>query len=47
MYGVAESEMNDFCAFCCREQITDTYGEDSKEMDSFEDVLESLEFEVI
>jgi len=42
MYGIKESEFVDFCGFCCREQITDVYGEDSAEMDSFEDVLIDL-----
>ena len=35
--------MSDFCAFCCREQIGDVYGEDSKEMNDFEDVIFYLE----
>ena len=37
------SFLQDFCAFCCREQIADVYGEDSNEMDKFEDVQEFLE----
>ena len=36
----------DFCKFCCREQIADAYGEESVEMDRFEDVIEELEDEV-
>ena len=35
--------MSDFCAFCCREQIGDVYGEDSREMNDFEDVIFYLE----
>ena len=35
--------MSDFCAFCCREQIGDVYGEDSTEMLDFEDVISYLE----
>ena len=35
--------MSDFCAFCCREQIGDVYGENSKEMNDFEDVIFYLE----
>ena len=27
MYGIEEEELNDFCNFCCREQIEDVYGE--------------------
>ena len=45
MYGIEEDEMNDFCAFCCREQIADVYGEESSEMEMFEDVISSLEDE--
>jgi hypothetical protein len=28
--------------FCCREQISDVYGDDSNEMDSFEVIIEKL-----
>ena len=35
--------MGDFCAFCCREQIGDVYGENSEEMIEFEDVISYLE----
>jgi hypothetical protein len=34
--------VQDFCAFCCREQISDVYGEETTEMETFEDVIESL-----
>lgn len=44
MYGIEEYEFVDFCGFCCREHITDVYG-DSTEMDRFEDVLMSIEEE--
>jgi len=33
----------DFCTFCCREQIEDTYGKESVEMDRFEDTIESIQ----
>jgi uncharacterized protein len=36
----------DFCKFCCVEQIADVYGEDSDEMERFEIVIEGLETEV-
>lgn len=36
----------DFCKFCCAEQIADVYGEDSEEMIRFEDVIDGLETEV-
>ena len=36
----------DFCKFCCTEQIADVYGEDSEEMIRFEDVIDGLETEV-
>lgn len=36
----------DFCKFCCTEQIADVYGEDSDEMIRFEDVIDGLETEV-
>jgi len=45
MFEIEEEEINDFCAFCCREHIGDVYGEDSKEMDRFEQVIEALELE--
>lgn len=43
MYIVEEAELNDFCTFCCREQIADVYGDESKEMFNFEKVIDSLE----
>jgi len=39
MFDIEKDDFSDFCAFCCREQITDTYGENSDEMDRFESVL--------
>jgi len=45
MYGIAEDELNDFCAFCCREQIADVYGDESDEMIRFEDVIDALQAE--
>ena len=38
--------LQDFCKFCCTEQIADVYGEDSEEMIRFEDVIDGLETEV-
>eukprot|EP01041_Mallomonas_annulata_P005022 gene5022-10050_t len=38
MFDVEEEDMNDFCAFCCREQIADVYGDTSEEMIRFDDV---------
>ena len=35
----------DFCTFCCREQITDVFGEDSKEFSNYEDLLIDLSIE--
>lgn len=32
----------DFCTFCCREQIEDVYGGESDELNRFEDVIEGL-----
>ncbi|KAJ1442370.1 hypothetical protein B484DRAFT_322056 [Ochromonadaceae sp. CCMP2298] len=42
MYDIEEEELNDFCAFCCREQISDVYGAESDESIRFEDVIEAL-----
>lgn len=42
MFGIEEEEMNDFCTFCCREHISEEYGEDSEVMDNFEDVITYL-----
>ena len=42
MYGIEEEEFSDFCTFCCSEQITDVYGEDSDEMQNFQDVIIDL-----
>lgn len=38
MFDVEEENLNDFCAFCCREQINDVYGEESDEKKRFEEV---------
>eukprot|EP01038_Epipyxis_sp_PR26KG_P008533 gene8533-11533_t len=43
MFEIEEDELNEFCAFCCREQISDVYGEKSIEMDRFESVLEKIQ----
>ena len=38
MFDVEEEEMNSFCSFCCREQISDVYGKFSTEMKVFDEV---------
>ena len=43
MYDIEDYEFGDFCSFCCREHITDVYGEESKEMQRYEDVIKYLE----
>jgi uncharacterized protein len=45
MYDVDEEDFTDFCKFCCKENITDTYGELSTEMERFEEVIMRLEDE--
>ena len=42
MFDIDKDEINDFCAFCCREQIGDHYGEESDVMERFEKVIASL-----
>ena len=42
MFDIDQEEINDFCAFCCREQISDHYGEESDVMERFEEVIASL-----
>ena len=42
MFNIDEEEINDFCAFCCREQISDVYGEESSTMERFEEIIASL-----
>lgn len=32
----------EFCGFCCREQIADVYGEESMEMGTFNDVQDQI-----
>ncbi len=36
MYGVEAREFNDFAIDCCHEQIDGVYGEDSLEMESYQ-----------
>lgn len=43
MYDVESDEMDNFCTFCCQEQISDSYGDDSKEMIRFLQVIDSLQ----
>ena len=33
MFDVDQEDLNNFCQFCCTEQIADVYGEDSPEME--------------
>ena len=42
MFKIEEEDFNDFCAFCCREQIGDVYGENSSVMLKFEEVIAQL-----
>lgn len=42
MFDVEEEELNDFCSFCCREQISDVYGVKSVEMTKFNDVNKEI-----
>ena len=35
MYEIEESEFNDFAIACCRQQITGVYGEDSSEINHY------------
>jgi len=46
MFNVDEDDLNNFCQFCCTEQIADVYGEDSPEMEAFDLVIDGLETEV-
>ena len=46
MFDVDQEDLNDFCKFCCTEQIADVYGEESEEMERFENVIDGLETEV-
>lgn len=43
VYDVEADDVNDFCAFCCTENIIDVYGEDSDELERFEDIIEMLQ----
>jgi Fe-S-cluster containining protein len=42
MFDVEEDEVSDFAAFCCREHIGDNYGENSIELERFEEIIDSL-----
>ncbi len=39
MYGVAETEFNEFAIACCQQQITGVYGEDSEELKSYDQAI--------
>lgn len=43
MYDVDNEDFTDFCKFCCTENIKDTFGELSVEMERFESAMETLE----
>ena len=45
MYDVDDEDFTDFCKFCCTENIKDTFGELSEEMERFETAMEMLEEE--
>lgn len=45
MYGVESEDFTDFCRFCCVENITDTFGELSMEMERFEEAMDELQTE--
>ena len=39
MYEIAITEFNDFAIACCRQQITGVYGEDSPEIDRYNQAI--------
>jgi Fe-S-cluster containining protein len=43
MFNIEEEDFSEFCNFCCREQITDVYGENSQEMTQFNSVASDIE----
>jgi len=43
MFQIEREDFSAFCNFCCREQIADVYGDDSKEMSRFN--LVAIDFE--
>lgn len=43
MFQIERNDFSAFCNFCCREQIADVYGEESKEMSRFN--LVAIDFE--
>lgn len=43
MFGIVEDDFVDFCRFCCKENIGDVYGQESKEMERFDAVQEELD----
>ena len=46
LYGVEPEELNDFAIDCCQQQIEAVYGEDSSEMQRFEQVVATAEGEI-
>mmetsp|Transcript_6822 Transcript_6822/g.7066 ORF Transcript_6822/g.7066 Transcript_6822/m.7066 type:complete len:203 (-) Transcript_6822:82-690(-) len=45
MFNIEEEEMNEFCVFCCQEQIIDVYGEKSLEWSRFNAVNNQINTE--
>jgi uncharacterized protein len=43
MFDIDQEDFSDFCRFCCKEQISDVYGESSKEMKTFDDAIALIE----
>ncbi|MEM8676905.1 MAG: YkgJ family cysteine cluster protein [Cyanobacteria bacterium P01_G01_bin.67] len=39
MYGVEATEFNEFAIACCQQQITGVYGEDSTELQNYQQVI--------
>ena len=42
MYEVAPEDFNDFAIACCQEQITGVYGEDSAELERYQQAVEEV-----
>ena len=40
MYGIAATELNDFAIDCCHQHIADIYGDESVEMQQFDQAIE-------
>ena len=42
IYGVQEELMDDFCTYCCRNQISEVYGRHSTEASNYENALQKI-----